>query len=249
MEISPFVIMAIIIFLAVTLQSIIGFGFALFATPLLVLAGFPLPSTVVLVSTCSLLQSLIGAYRLREEIPWRKALTATLIRSLCVICGIFLLKRLVSTHTEQIRLVIGLILCGLVVLQTLCRPKPAANLHWGWGGLAFASSGLLSGLCGMGGPPLVIWLMAQDWTTKQNRGFLFAVFATAIPLQIVLMSLSFGKTILQSVLLGFIMLPLIYLGSCVGLPLGNRLNKEHMRSFAYAILLIIGISAVAPALW
>lgn len=249
MDMTAYAIMAVVVFLAVTLQSIIGFGFALFATPLLVLAGFPLPNTIVLVSTCSLLQSLIGAYRLREDVPWRQALRATLIRSLCIICGMFLLKRLVSAHTGQIRLVIGLILCGLVVLQTLCRPKPVARLHWRWGGIAFASSGLLSGLCGMGGPPLVIWLMAQDWTTKQNRGFLFAVFATAIPLQIVLMRLSFGPTILHSVLLGFMLLPLILIGSCVGLPLGNRLNKERMRHFAYALLLIIGISAVAPALW
>jgi len=77
--------------------------------------------------------------------------------------------------------VIGGILCLLVAIQYLWRQHPVKAMHWGWGGLAFIGSGLLAGLCGMGGPPLVIWSMAHDWPAEKTRGFLFAVFATSIP--------------------------------------------------------------------
>ena len=43
-------------------------------------------------------------------------------------------------------------------------------------------------------------------------------------------------------------MPLVYLGSVIGLPIGNRLPKKTLRHIAYAILLVIGISAAAPPL-
>jgi len=44
------------------------------------------------------------------------------------------------------------------------------------------------------------------------------------------------------------LLPLVYLGSLVGMPIGNRLNGQRLRWLAYALLAAIGISAIVPAL-
>jgi uncharacterized membrane protein YfcA len=237
----------IIVCLAGIAQSAIGFGYALFATPLLVWTGLPLPGIIALVATGSMIQATIGARKLHAEVPWRLSLTASAIRLSCVLVGLFLLKRLVSLDADYIRLVIGGILCLLAGIQLLWRPHPVKSMHWGWGGLAFAASGLLSGLCGMGGPPLVLWSMAHDWSTRKTRGFLFAVFAISIPVQIGLMCLTFDLSVLRDVALGIAFLPLIYLGTVIGLPIGNRMTKEKLRSIAYAILLVIGVSAVVPS--
>jgi uncharacterized membrane protein YfcA len=247
MEILDIILAGVIICLAGMAQSAVGFGYALFATPLLIWIGIPLPSVITLVATCSTLQAIIGARKLHATVPWRLSLTATAIRLASVIIGLFLLKRLVVLNTGHIRLVIGCILCLLVAIQFLWRPQPVKTMHWGWGGLAFIGSGLLAGVCGMGGPPLVLWSMAHDWSTQKTRGFLFAVFATSIPGQIVLLSLTFGTAILWNVAMGIAFLPLVYLGTVLGLPIGNRMTKDKLRRIANAILLIIGVSAVVPA--
>ena len=248
MEILDIVLAGFILCLAGMAQSAVGFGYALFATPLLIWLGIPLPSIITLVATCSMIQAIIGTRKLHATVPWRLSLTATAIRIAGIIIGLFLLKILVVLKTDHIRMLIGCILCLLVAIQFLWRPQPVKTMHWGWGGLAFIASGLLSGVCGMGGPPLVLWSMAHDWSTQKTRGFLFAVFATSIPFQIVLLSLAFGPAIFWNAAIGIAFLPLVYLGTAVGLPIGNRMEKDKLKRIAYGILFIIGISAMATAI-
>ena len=97
-------------------QSAVGFGYALFATPLLVWTGVPLPSLISLVATCAMIQAAIGARKLHATVPWRLSLTATAIRLASVIIGLLMLKRLVVLNTNHIRMVIGCILCLLAVI-------------------------------------------------------------------------------------------------------------------------------------
>ncbi len=234
--------------LAGVVQSAVGFGYALFATPLLVWIGMPLPSIITLVATCSMIQATIGTVKLRDAIPWRLSLVATIVRTFAVIIGMSLLKRLVKLDTNDIRMVIGCILCLIVGMQLIWRPQPVKAMRWGWSVLAFLASGLLSGICGMGGPPLVLWSMAHDWSSRKIRGFLFSVFAASIPIQIFLLSMTFGVSILWNAVIGIGCLPLVYLGSAIGLPVGNRMGRQRLRHIAHAVLLIIGISAVASAL-
>ena len=248
MDMLDIILAGVLVCLAGMAQSAVGFGYALFATPLLIWIGIPLPSVITLVATCSMIQAIIGARKIRAAVPWRLSLTATAIRLAGVIVGLFLLKRLVVLNPGQIRAVIGCTLCVLVAIQLLWRPHPVKTMHWGWAGLAFIGSGLLAGVCGMGGPPLVLWSMAHDWSTQRTRGFLFAVFATSIPVQILLLGLTFGTSILWNVALGIAFLPLVYLGTVVGLPIGNRMAKDKLRRIAYAILLVIGVIAVVPVI-
>jgi uncharacterized membrane protein YfcA len=239
---------AAIIFLSCTAQSAVGFGFALFAVPPLLWIGMPLPSAIALVSTCSMLQAVLGAHHLREDVPWKLTFIAVAVRLVSLLGGIFLLTKLAGFDKQTIRTVIGGILCLLTFVQIIWRPKPMEHLHWTWGGLAFAASGLLAGVCGMGGPPLVLWVMAHNWSAQKTRGFLFAGFAISIPVQIIILRLTFGPDILRSVLLGIAFLPIVWAGAKIGLPLGNRMGKDRLRQIAYAILLILGISALVPAL-
>lgn len=248
MSALDFVAAGTVICLAGMAQSALGFGYALLATPLLVWIGLPLPSVIALVAVCSMFQSTLGAWKLRAAVPWRLALTSTAARFSGVVAGMFLLKRLVGLSADQVRMAVGLVLCLVVAVQFLWRPRPRERMHWGWAALAFLASGLLAGVSGMGGPPLVLWSMAHDWPARKSRGFLFAVFATSIPLQIALLSLTFGASILRDAALGVACLPLVYAGAAVGLPFGNRMSRDRLRTAAYAILFAIGLSAVVPPL-
>jgi uncharacterized membrane protein YfcA len=248
-DLLRYFLIGLVVFSASAAQSAVGFGYGLFATPLLLWLGLPLQGVVTMIATCSMLQASISAFKLRDATPWRSVWGMTSIRVIFMVLGLILLKLLANLHIAQVRLVIGVILCLLVALQLLCRPRPALHLAWYWGILASVSSGLLTGTCGMGGPPMVLWAMAHDWPSKKMRGFLFGSFAAANPPQLLFLSIAFGPAILWYSLLGGALLPLVYLGALVGMPIGNRMNRQRLRWIAYALLAIIGISAIVPALF
>lgn len=96
----------------------------------------------------------------------------------------------------------------------------------------------------MGGPPLVLWAMHHDWPAERIRGFLFAVFAASIPIQVVLLYFTFGIDILRSTVTALLLAPVVFLGAAIGLPLGNRLPMPLLSGIVYAILLIIGLNSI-----
>jgi uncharacterized membrane protein YfcA len=232
--------------LASTVQSAIGFGYALVATPLLIWVGISLPNVITMVAVCSFVQAFIGARHLRASVPWRLALLATAVRVGMLLVGLLILEQIAELDTGTIRLVVGLVLCLLVFTQLLGKVRPVDRIHWFWGGLAFSTSGLLAGASGMGGPPLVLWAISHNWSAEKIRGFLFTVYAASIPIQIVLLYFTFGTDILWSTVTALMLAPAVFLGAAIGLPLGNRLPRPILSGIVYATLLAIGASSIIP---
>ena len=250
MSITGIIVIAIVLCVAGIIQSGAGFGYGLFAIPLLLLlTDLTLPEIITIVSFCSFMQSLLGAYHLKESIPWKVSVPAIVIRIFSVLVGVFMLYKLTNLNIDDVKFIIGCILCGLVLLQLLVRVKPKQSVHWIWGGIAFSASGILSGICGMGGPPLVLWTMAHDWPVKKTRGFLFSVFAASIPLQLFLLYLTFGTTILYATLTALLYFPAVYLGTRIGMPIGNRLPRLVLRKIVYGILIFIGLNSIIPVIY
>lgn len=77
MEIGKLAAIGVVLLIAAVGQSAVGFGFALFATPALVWLGVDLPHAIALVSTCSMIQSAMGARELRASVPAAWALWKT----------------------------------------------------------------------------------------------------------------------------------------------------------------------------
>ena len=247
MELLNILTVGVVIGFAALIQSAVGFGFLLFATPLILWIGFPLPAVVMLVSTCSTVQAALGAQHLRATVPWRLTFTATGVRLVAVIIGLFLLKRIVNLDVNYIKLVVGSIVGLIVIIKLLLRPPSEEKSHWGWAGFAFVVSGLLSGICGIGGPPLVLWSTAQNWATNKTRAFLFGVLAISTPIQIILLGLMFGVELFRYVIIGVAFFPAAYLGYFVGLPIGNRMRRTRHRLIADIILLLVAGSTVLGA--
>lgn len=247
MDLLQFIQTAAIVCGAGIVQSAVGFGYGLFATPLLMHIGLALPNAIAIVILSSFAQTLIGSRHLRASVPWRAAFVAAGTRLAVAILGLLVLKRLITLSVGDIKLVVGVVLCIAVGLQSV-RMRPVQALHWVWGAVAFSVSGFLAGLCGMGGPPLVLWALAHDWPSKRTRGFLFATFAASIPGHIFLLWITFGAEIARSTGVGLLMLPATFLGAAIGLPIGNRIPRLLLRRIVYLVLLGIGLSAIIPAL-
>lgn len=235
---------ALIVSAVAVIQSAIGFGYALFATPLLMWIGMPLPSIIALVAMCSMVQAAVGAGELRSYVPWRISIVTVAVRMTGIAAGSLLLKKFTGIAPENVRALIGLILCLLVAAQVMVKPRPAHSRHPGWTAAAFISSGLLAGFCGMGGPPLVLWAMARNWESRVVRGYLFAVFALSVPFQLVVLFLTFGPSILHSAALLVFFLPLVYAGTKLGVYAGNGIEKDRLKRIAYLLLFAIGLGVL-----
>ncbi|NOU36302.1 MAG: sulfite exporter TauE/SafE family protein [Kiritimatiellaceae bacterium] len=234
---------------AAVVQGSVGFGYALLATPLLVWLGIPLQQVIVMVAVGSLIQSFFGVRCLYASIPWRQAWIATGLRVVWLLAGLLILKKLITLDSRYIRFTVGAIICLLVGIQAVWKPKPVDKIHWGYTATAFSASGLLAGMVGMGGPPLVLWVMAHDWPPEKIRGFYFATFLTFIPIMIGMMFVlpGFGP-LWMSVLTGLAFAPVIYCGGRIGLALGHRMSRKRLYCLTCVCLLATGISAMVSSL-
>jgi len=113
--------------------------------------------------------------------------------------------------------------------------------------VAFSLSGVLQGVAAVGGPPLVLWVMAHRWSNRQTRAFLFSTFLLTMPYQLLYLYVHFGPGLLPTMVTGLLFSPLVALGSLTGIRLGNTLPKPLLRKLAYAALLLMAaLSILAP---
>lgn len=234
----------IILLLSSILQGAAGFGFGIFAVPLLVWAGLELSAAVTLVAVTALFQMATGVYTLREFIRWREVLYASLFRIVTLPVGVGLLVWLDGLEPATIKQVLGAVLLAVLALQLFARPRPRDHLHPAWRALAFSLSGVFMGMVSMGGPPGVLWVMAQRWQPKEIRAFLMALFLLTIPIQLMLLYTAYGDATVIALRQGILLAPLVMLGAWLGVRLGNVLSELWLRRLAYSLLFITACSSL-----
>jgi uncharacterized membrane protein YfcA len=140
--------------------------------------------------------------------------------------------------------IVGVIVLVIVAVQRLCRVEPQPQLHPAWEWLAFGLGGFLLGFCGMGGPPMVLWVLAHDWSMNRARGFLFFIFCVGIIPQGVLMWLFFGHEVADAMLVAAAALPAVLAGLWLGLEIGRMMPDRVLRIASVSMLVLIAISAI-----
>lgn len=235
----------VVLILASVLQSVTGFGFALFAIPIMIWLGMTLPEAIAVSLGSLIIQTLHATIHLRKDVKWRPLASATVVRLVALPIGMFVLFHMTVLSKEQIKQIVGAVVLLAVLAQWLWKIEPRERLHPIWDFLGFFGSGFTAGLCGMGGPPLVLWVMAKKWNGLEIRGFLMANFGILTPLNMALLYYAFGDPIPNYILIGLAFTPLILLGNALGLRIGDRLPKAHLRSLAFGLLVIVGVSSIA----
>jgi uncharacterized membrane protein YfcA len=230
-----------ILFFSSLIQSVIGFAFNLLAVPLLIWSGFSLAQAVAITSIPILVQVSVSTWKLRHAVVWREVLPASLIRYLTLPVGISLLYWVNSLDPLTVKQIVGGMLLLILASQRWIRIRPREALGWGWSLLAFGVSGIMLGMIAMGGPPVVLWLMAQEWSAQRTRAFMAALFLLAAPVQLALLWWKLGGEVADSFALGFWMIPLVVAGSLIGIRIGNRLNRERLRKTIMFFLFLTGL--------
>ena len=231
------------------LQGTVGFGFALLSVPLLLMMGLSMPAVMAICCVCTLVQTGSGVHHLRHAVPWRDVGVSVAVRVASMLLGILVLRALVDCPATRINFWVGLVMLLLLILQAAWQPQPRERLHAGWNLTAFLVSGFTGGLCSMDGPPLVLWVMAHNWTADRTRAFLFASFMGLVPFQLAVLCWTFGGEVVHGMAWGAACSPVVLLGSLLGLRVGTRFSKPLLRRLAFLLLTVIALSAMVPAVW
>lgn len=237
-------IAAAVIVAASALQSAVGFGMGLFSVPLLLWAGHPLADAVALVTGAGVAQTSYGTWTARKSVRWRRTLTVAGLMALFVPVGVLGMFALSGFGPAVVKQWVGAMIIAALVTRVVAKPQPRPRVGWLGTGLACAIAGVLAGLVGMPGPPLVIYALAHQWTKDEFRGFLWSVFLLGWPVLLVLLTWRFGTDVLIAFGIGLALTPAVWLGSPIGLRISSRWQVEQVQRAATFLLVIIAATSV-----
>lgn len=245
LTIPQLILIGLILLMSSVLQGSVGFASGLFGTPLFMLLGLSLPEAVAISIVSSAVQNTSAAWQSRHSIDYRVALRPMLIRFATLPVGAVVLYAVGQAGKDLATQLVGGVLLAIVVTQWLLRVRPHPRVHVAWEWIAFSLAGFLLGLCGMGGPPMMLWVMAHDWPMAKARAFMFFQFATGMPPQAILLWVLFGNDILFAMLIGLAATPVLLAGIYIGIAISRQIPDRVLRALATLVLVLIGISAVA----
>jgi len=248
MPLFDLAILFVVLGLGATLQTAVGFGIGIVCVPLLLWAGWSLPAAIATVVGAGFVQSGLGVFKTRHApLPAASAKVA-LGQWLLAPVGVMSMALLLSLGPTTVKQCVGVAL-ALVLTLRLFRPAPKRALAAGWAYLAGATGGFLAGLVGMGGPPIVLFAMAQDWDKGTFRRFLWLQFLLGMPIVLTALVLRVGPEILGDFATALGFAPAIWLGSLAGLRLTRERSAGQLK-LAAALLLytVAGASLLGPRL-
>ncbi len=245
MEMLEIVRIGTVMILGGIIQSSSGFGFGLFAIPLLLFFGFDLPATVTMVIIGSAIQKVTALKYLKDDLDWKEMRPFMLVGLLTLPLGVYTMFKISSMDQELVKQVIGGLIILLLALRKLGKIQPRETVPSFWGYIVGILSGFLNGFANIGGPPLVLWILAHKWSNRKMRGTALAFALIFVPFQIPLMLYTFGSSILDPIVKALLLSPAVLLGTWVGLKIGERISKQHLAVYMQALLAFIAISAIA----
>ena len=243
------VLIGLALALGAAMQGAIGFAFGLVSIPLLVWSGVSMPRAVAMVLAMVMVQTTGNLWKLRAHLDFHGGWAMTVYRVVSMAVGVYLMAWLVGLGPDRVKQAIGGLIGLALLAQWIGRVTPRKRVHSVWTPIVGLSSGLMSGTVGMGGPPLVMWVMAHDWSTERARCFLWLCFLILMPVQLALMVWKFGGEAAWGMPIGLAYTPVVILASMGGAAVGSRLNRKRLRVAAYGVLAVIAGVSIAAPLW
>ena len=224
------------------LRGFTGFGFGLAAVPILSLA-LPPTEVVPLVVT---LQVAVGAGGLRtawHDCDWRS------VRALVpgLICGVPVgLLVLTVLPPNPVRLAIGsIILLSVWLIERGVRLPPHPS--WILSASVGLASGVISGMASMGGPPIVVYLLAVGHSAVRMRSTAIVYFMLAGIVSFIPMAAT-GLINRDLLIWAAASIPVLFAGSWIGTRAFLRTEPRQHRMAALVALSILAAMLIGRGL-
>jgi uncharacterized membrane protein YfcA len=216
-------------------RGVTGFGAAMvMAPPLAMLVGPRVTVAVVL-----LLEGFAAAPMLAQAARlarWRVLAPIVAAAALCMPAGSLLLTSLPADWLR--RAIAFVVLSFSVILLTGLRWKGSYRTSTGLG--LGAVSGTMLGATGIGGPPVILYLLSGPDDARTTRATL-AVFIAIVSALGLATQAARGVTTAPGLLLGLAMMPLFMVGVVFGSRIFSHLSEARFRRVT--ILLLMSVSA------
>ncbi|HEX2942457.1 MAG TPA: sulfite exporter TauE/SafE family protein [Rhodopila sp.] len=230
------------VFGAAFLRGFTGFGFGLAAVPLLSLA-LPPTAVVPVVVTLQVAVGLIGLRHAIGECDWQSVRRLFPGLPLGVPVGLAILTFLPA---NPVRLVIGgLIATAVWLIHRGVRlpPNPSRMVSLGVG----LVSGIISGLASMGGPPIIVYLLAVGHSAGRVRATAVVYFMLAGMVSMLPMAAR-GMINQQTLVWSAASIPALFGGTRLGSWAFFRSKPAHHRLVALVVLSALSVLLIGRAL-
>lgn len=220
---------------AACVQSIGGFGFALFAVPLMALA-IDMPDAVVSGSIASLANVVVLSLRSLRDVEWSVVRRFNVPALFGMPLGLWVL---VHANESLLKVGLGVVILVLIVVlmrtETRTRPRPIVEV------VAGLCSGILSTSTSTNGPPLVFAAQLRGLQPNAFRATLSFSFALQGSLSLAAFVVA-GEASHEAVLVALGGLPLVAVGQWLGVRIRPRVHGKRFERLVYVLL---GLSAVS----
>jgi uncharacterized membrane protein YfcA len=225
------------VFVAALLGGITGFGYALVATPLLLLLGFPLPFVVTANLALALVTRVPVAYRFRVHL-WPRRVALLVGGS---VPGLWLGTHVLAGIDEaQIKLAAGVVvmIAALLMLRSLGAPAPRP-VPGAAAGAGFAG-GFLGATTSLNGVAPVLLLARDQAAPRAFIADLAVYFVASNAIGLVLLAATgavSGPALFPACLLW---LPGSMAGNWIGVTIGPRLPETAFRRLVLTVVFVAG---------
>ncbi len=233
---SEFALTCVILVIAQLVYVLFGFGSGLIAVGGLALVFPELKDVVVLLLLVNLPAELFVSWRCRHEIRWRPILGLGCGIAVGIPVGAWLLT---VVEPRFVLTVLGWFLVGVGILFAKlppggrCKPRPAAAPPTG------LLSGVLTGLFGTGGPPLIIWYHLSAVGKSAFRANLMTIF---LLMALIRVPSYFATGLITSVRMwsSLLVMPAVFFGAWLGHRLHVRISEVKFQRLVSLLLAILG---------
>ncbi|MGC7871868.1 TSUP family transporter [Desulfosporosinus sp. SYSU MS00001] len=230
----------LVVLMASLLQTLTGFGYALLATPLLTLV-LGTKEVVMFTLVTSTLVNVIMICRTAGKARFRQLIVAFVASIVGILPGLYVMKVISESVLK------GFVGIVLILSSLLMTKSTGIKIHRQ--GLFKAVLGFISGFLtattGLGGPPMVLCMIALSEDKELVRASLARLFLLS---NIVTLSMSYFTQTFHLDYLNFNVLfacLAIFLGYWIGEKLFVRLDFPTLKKFGLIIILISGLAMLA----
>ena len=211
-----------------------GWGGAMVSMPFLTILYGPVEALVIMIIGALLVTAYLFPTAARIA-DWRRMTPILIAMAVCVPIGNLLLFAL---EPNLIRRIIGSLIVGASIL-ILSGWRYSGPQGAGASATTGAISGLINGFVGLGGPPLVIYMLAlkQSAAVQRANTLVFMAITSVLVLGSTFVG---GGVTLENSFLGVLTAPFQIAGGWLGARLFLKLPVELFKKFSLVALIVLG---------
>ena len=237
MDTQTLILAALIAFFAASTQAVTGFGFALIYAPLLAVAWEVKPA-VPTTAMLSLLVNVLVLAQVRGHVNYGRLPGMYLGYAIGVVPGLIVLG---SVSGDALRLIVAAVVLTATIVLYAAPAIDAGRDSLAARVVAGAFSGASASSTGIGGPPVVLYMLGREKDVQRFRATLLAYF---MPMSIVTLSLlaAVGRVNNDVLTVAAVSVPAVIAGVVLGSWARQHVHPEVFRRVVMALL--VGMSTL-----